>query len=74
MPTLDLPIVFPLGDAGSDANRRRLVLAAREKIQKDAHKAGLHPLAETFRVVWSDPVNGLASIEANRSEPPGAPS
>lgn len=62
--TLDLPVTFPLGNAGSPKKRRLLELAAKKKIQVDARQAGLEPLPDSFRFVWKDPANGLASIEA----------
>lgn len=65
--TFDLKIVFPKGDAGSSQARRLLVAKAYEKLQTDVAALGFEPQPTTFRVLWLDSFNGVASCEGRKA-------
>ena len=62
MATFDLQMTFPLGHLGKSSARKRLELAAREKLTVDIEAKGYRPIEETFRAVWEDSCNGKASV------------
>lgn len=60
--SFDLWFVFPSGDAGSSLARRRIEMAAQEKLFVDVRAAGYEPIVETIKTTWSDPVNGTCTV------------
>lgn len=60
--SFDLWFVFPAGESGTSLARRRIELAAQEKLFLDVRKQGYEPIVETMRTVWADSANGTCTV------------
>lgn len=60
--TFRLSMTFPKGPHGDPKGRRRLELAAKDKIMKDVRGYGYEPQETSFRAEWSSPFQGEVTI------------
>ena len=64
--TLEVKFMFLPGEKGSKVARQELLARARKKIYADVDRAGFAPIADTYRVEWSDARNGVAILSARK--------